>query len=438
MMKRRRMAVTAALIGTAFGAAGQGAFPGPARTATTAPPGLAPGPTLAVHRENGQVAIVFDGTLQAADSLAGPWADVPGAASPHLPEATGPRRFYRSRGPDGIFGSGSIATLSFEGPFQVHFELAHAGVPDGIFPPRREKPYFEGTLETGPWTLPARMRVRGNSSLQECPFPKLKFKVSAADRAGTPFFDAREIKLGTHCSDEGGRGPVGRLREEIATHREGLAYEAMQALGFRSPRVRRARVTFRDTSPVEGRETAGWQVTRQALLLDDIEVVAERLGGRALDDEEIAALSKADFDETVVTGLRFLHALLGNWDYALTLDGRGLWNTEVIRTANGRLEPVAGDFDLASWVTGILRPSFPWDYHPELPELERQARYELEQIQGRASKASFEAATERFRNHESALTTLVEQAEVDEAGRTNALRHLEAFYQALTTVVPSR
>lgn len=406
--------------------------------ATTAPPGLAPGPAIAVHRENGQVAIAFDGTLQAADSPAGPWADVPEATSPHVPDSAAARKFYRTRGPAGIFASESVVALAFTGPFQVHFELAYAGLPDGIFPPRREKPYFEGTLETGRWTLPVRMRVRGNSSLQECPFPKLKFKVSATDRAGTPFVDAREVKVGTHCSDDGGRGPVGRLREEIATYREGLAYEAMQTLGFLSPRVRRARVTYRDTSPGEGRETAGWQVTRSALLLEDLEVVAERLGSRALDEDEIAALSKADFDEILVTGLRFLHTLLGNWDYALSTDGRGLWNTEVIRMADGRLIPVAGDFDLASWVTGILRPSFPWDYHPELPELERQARYELEQIQGRASAASFAAATERFRSHESALINLVEKAGVDEAGRTNALRHLGAFYQALSTVAPSR
>lgn len=91
---------------------------------------------------------------------------------------------------------------------QAHFDLALAGIPDGIFPPRREKPYFVGKVWYSGHEVPVQLRVRGNSSLQECPFPKLKFKVARVDRVGTRFADAREVKLGTHCAD-GGRGTVG-------------------------------------------------------------------------------------------------------------------------------------------------------------------------------------------------------------------------------------
>jgi hypothetical protein len=142
--------------------------------------------------------------------------------------------FYRSLEADSIFSESSVVEFSLSGPLQQHFALALAGMPDGIFPPERPKPCFDGVLTLSGRDVPVTIRVRGNSSLQECPFPKLKFKVSRADRGDTPFFDAREIKIGTHCA-EGGRGSIGRLCEEAATFREALAYEVMERLGFVSP-----------------------------------------------------------------------------------------------------------------------------------------------------------------------------------------------------------
>ncbi|MHB1306448.1 MAG: hypothetical protein ACYC23_05135 [Limisphaerales bacterium] len=320
------------------------------------------------------------------------------------------------------------------GPFQAHFELAYAGLPDGIFPPVRVKPYFDGTLAIDGYELPATFRVRGNSSLQECPFPKLKFKVSREPREGTPFFDAREVKIATHCA-EGGRGTIGRLRDETAAYREVLAYEVMDLLGFVSPRVRRARIEYHDTTSRAAPAETEWTVTRSAMIFDDIEVVAERLGGRALDDEEISALTEAGFDEQLIVDLRFLHALLGNWDYALSANGRELWTTEVIELEGGSLVPVAGDFDLSSWVTEIVRGSAPHDYRPELPPLDRQTRYELEQIQQSVSGERFRAAHDRFVAQRAALEDQIGAATIDEAGRTNALGHATVFFGVLALVV---
>jgi hypothetical protein len=132
--------------------------------------------------------------------------------------------------------------------------------------------------------------------------------------------------------------------------------------------------------------------------------------------------------------LQFLHALFGNWDYALSLDGRGLWNTDVIELSEGKLWPVAGDFDLASWVTDVVRPSAPHDYYPELPDLDRQARYELEQIRQRSGPARFAAAGERFVSHRTAIELHLDEAQLDEPGRSNALRHVTAFFDALAAV----
>jgi hypothetical protein len=389
-------------------------------------------PQIEVEREGGQIKISFSDVLQSASEITGPWSALTNATSPLLidPVIAG-RSFFRSFSTNvpSVFSSRTVVAWTLTGPLQTHFELAFAGVPDGIFPPRREKPYFEGTLKMGEFELPVSLRVRGNSSLQECPFPKLKVKVSREDRAGTPFHDAREIRVGSHCA-EGGQGPVGRLRDERATYREALAYEVMELLGFTAPRVRRARIEYHDTSgQTEGEP--GWELTRNAVVLDDIEVVGERLGGRALSDEELEVLADADFEEQLLTELQLFHALLGNWDYALSRTGQGLWNTDVIELADGAFLPVAGDFDLASWVTGEVRLNAPHDYRPDLPDLERQAHFETQRIWGIAGPDLFTASQERFLQHRTAVEEHVLSAVLDEPGRTNALQHLTAFYEAL-------
>ncbi len=393
--------------------------------------------TIAIVREGGLVKISFTGTLEFAPNASGPWSAVPNAVSPYSSDTSAGTKFFRSYSIASIFSTNSVVELKITGPLQEHFELAFAGMPDGIFPPIRQKPYFDGTIQIAGFTRPASLRVRGNSSLQECPFPKMKFKVSREERANTPFFDAREIKIGTHCA-EGGRGPIGRLRDQTATYREALAYETMDLLGFISPRVRRARIEYHDTTPTNGTSEVGWEVTRNAVILDDIEVVTERLGGRALDDEEITALTNANFDPQLVLDLQLFHALLGNWDYVLPPDGRGIWNTDVIELTNKTLVPVAGDFDLASWVTGEVRLSVPWDYRPDLPEIDRQALYSIDQLKQRASASEYSNAANRFVLRRSAIESQINSALIDEPGRTNALRHVTAFFGAIEALAQKR
>jgi len=396
-------------------------------------------PSIQIAYEDRKAKITFFGTLLSAESVNGPWATITDADSPYAVDMAGAHKFYRagSYGTNSIFSSRSLVALKLAGPLQAHFDMAFAGTPDGIFPPVREKPYFDGTLVMPGLVLPVSLRVRGNSSLQECPFPKLKFKVSQENRPGTPFADAREIKIGTHCA-EGGRGSIGRLREQIAAFREVLAYEVLELVDFIAPRVRRVRIEYLDTTPpTNSTTTVGWQLTRDALILEDIEIVAGRLGGRALSETEITELGPGAFDAQLVADMQLLHALLGNWDYSLGSDSRGVWNTEVVELNDGsklRLVPVAGDFDLASWVTGIARRSAPQDYHPELGEIERETRYELEQIQQRVAPEMYNTARQRFAEKRGIIEAQIALAKIDEQGRANALRHVSAFYEALGTI----
>jgi hypothetical protein len=179
----------------------------------------------------------------------------------------------------------------------------------------------------------------------------------------------------------------------------------------------------------------GWRVVREAVGLEDVEVVAERMGGRALSDEEVAGLGDAGFSESLLVEIRLLHVLLGNWDYQLSNEGRNLWNTEVIELGNGTKVAVPGDYDLASWVTGVTTPSWPRDYHPELGEVEREARFKVEELAKQVGPALLSAGRDRFVAQRAPIEAWVRAARVDEVGRTNALRHVDAFYEALAVVV---
>lgn len=393
-------------------------------------------PSITVNTTGGQTEISYTGTLQAASVLGAGWIDLTNVTSPYPVDRADAHRFFRARSVSSIFSSDEVVHFTMTGPMQEHFDLAYAGLPDGIFPPVREKPWFSGSISIGGQTIPAELRVRGNSSLQECPFPKMKFKVSRTNRVNTPFFDAREVKIGTHCA-EGGRGSIGRLRDERSAYREALAYELMEILEFLSPRVRRARIEYRDTSSTNRTSEVGWTVTRNAMILEDAEVVAERLGGRALDDTEIPKLTNANFGLQLVVDLQVFEVMLGNWDYAITTDAREVWNFDVVQLPDGQVLPLAGDFDLSSFVTEEVLVDVPWDYHPELPTLERQARYDLEQIKARVQESGediFGKAKQRFDSKRAVLEAKVTGAVIDEAGRTNAVGHLNAFFLALEAV----
>ncbi|MBE7502715.1 MAG: LamG domain-containing protein [Verrucomicrobiales bacterium] len=60
----------------------------------TTPPAA---PALSVARTTGGVSVTFEGTLQAADQVAGAYTDVAGATSPYVTPASAPMKFYRAR-----------------------------------------------------------------------------------------------------------------------------------------------------------------------------------------------------------------------------------------------------------------------------------------------------------------------------------------------------
>jgi hypothetical protein len=61
------------------------------------PTGAAPAPSLGIALQDGQVVLTWEGdaTLQSADVVTGPYADVAGATSPYTTAPDGAAKFYR-------------------------------------------------------------------------------------------------------------------------------------------------------------------------------------------------------------------------------------------------------------------------------------------------------------------------------------------------------
>ncbi len=94
---------------------------------------------LAIDWDGNRVTVTFKGLLQRAEALEGPWTELTNVVSPLLIEPGSSRAFFRL---GSIFSSEAVAELVLTGPFQEHFDLAFAGIPDGIFPKRKKEARF--------------------------------------------------------------------------------------------------------------------------------------------------------------------------------------------------------------------------------------------------------------------------------------------------------
>lgn len=358
-----------------------------------------------------------------------------------------------------LFDRAEPLAFRIEAPLGEAFEKASAGLPNGPLPgmPRRSKDPFVGTLTYATSggaevTLPIELKVRGNSSLSECSFPKLTIKIRKGDLAGAPlgpFAGDTKFKLGTHCGeDASGTGQIGRLRHETAAHREAAVYGLLGTILTGTAdepalHARAARVTYVDTSA----GTAGEPLERDAFVLEDLARLAKRLGAAddcrtvdgeeecdpVLKDSEVFALDPAALPLPNVALLGAFHALVGNWDYSLgTALGGGkdtLWNTDVAvfgAPDAPRMLPVAQDFDLASAVTGKVRGAA--SGAPDA--LRDQAEKYLSNLDALPPDVR-SAALDRLRSRKAAVLEAAQRLPMDDAGRAILIRHVETFYAVL-------
>ncbi|MGE0546769.1 MAG: hypothetical protein AB7O24_27070 [Kofleriaceae bacterium] len=334
-----------------------------------------------------------------------------------------------------LFSAEGPSEFKLEGALEPAFRAAHAGEPDGIFPPMRVMDPFPGRVGYGDVMVDAELQLRGNSSIQECEFAKLKFKTDKAQSKDTAFDGARKIKIGTHCG-EGGGGVIGRLREEKATWREAAIYPMMRALQMNAQLAKPVSFTYLDTSTNES-------LTRKAFIFEHIDLTAGRLGGEPIDDPETWTGDPAETMEMQsIVRAHFFEALVGNWDWWIKLGpsrstGGQLWNVEAISFGD-KLEPLLSDFDLSSAVTGspIKENALDARVLPAEPDLlvRQAAHYLAYKFGSQFSDDELHAARDHFVERRADVEAVIEQVPIDDEGRDNLRAHVVAFYKALESL----
>lgn len=177
--------------------------------------------------------------------------------------------------------------------------------------------------------MPIRARTRGIWRLRNCHFPPLRLDLPRGAARETPFAGLNRPKLVTHCRDDDDRGDEYLLREL-------QLYRIQRVLTPYAHRARLLRATWVDSAT--GRPTT----TRWAILLEEPDALARRVGGHIVDSQ---GATPADLDPTSSAIAWLFQYMIGNTDWSVG----ALHNIELVATT-GLLHPVPYDFDFSGMV----------------------------------------------------------------------------------------
>jgi len=177
--------------------------------------------------------------------------------------------------------------------------------------------------------VPARVRVRGIWRLKHCEFPPIRLNFAGKDTKNTVFDGLDKPKLVNYCRNND--------TYEQYILQEAQLYRIYQLLTPNSHRVRVARLAYVDSA--SGKKEA----ERYAMLVEDPDQLANRLLSKPIKTKGAGA---ADMEpKELALAYMFLY-FIGNLDFSFN----GLHNTELLGTMDGRIIPVAYDFDYAGAV----------------------------------------------------------------------------------------
>jgi hypothetical protein len=177
--------------------------------------------------------------------------------------------------------------------------------------------------------VPLRVRTRGIWRLKNCAFPPIRLNFSDKTAKGTLFENIDEPKLVNYCQDN--------EQYERYILQEFQLYRIYQLLTPASHRVRLLRMTYADSA--NGKREA----ERYAFLVEDPGQLAKRLSAKPI---KLKGATPGDFDPDQLALAYLFEYFIGNLDFSWS----GLHNTELLGTEDGRVLPVAYDFDYAGAV----------------------------------------------------------------------------------------
>ena len=177
--------------------------------------------------------------------------------------------------------------------------------------------------------VPLRVRTRGIYRLKHCQFPPLRLNFAGKETKNTIFDDVDKPKLVNYCRD------TDEYEQYIL--QELQIYRIYQLLTPLSHRVRLTKLAYVDSA--SGKREA----ERYAIIAEDPDALANRYKSKIVKQK---GAQPSDFEpEELALAHMFLY-FIGNLDFSFN----GLHNTELLATLDGRILPVAYDFDYAGAV----------------------------------------------------------------------------------------
>jgi hypothetical protein len=177
--------------------------------------------------------------------------------------------------------------------------------------------------------VPVRVRTRGIWRLKHCDFPPIRLNFASKETKGSLFEGLDKPKLVNYCRDTD--------QYEQYMLQEAQLYRIYQLLTPLSHRVRVVKMAYVDSA--SGRREAD----RYAMILEDPDQLANRHMARVV---KVKGAGPADLEaKELALAYMFLY-FIGNLDFSFN----GLHNTELLGTTDGRVLPVAYDFDYAGAV----------------------------------------------------------------------------------------
>ena len=183
----------------------------------------------------------------------------------------------------------------------------------------------------------ARVKVRGNFRRQRenCRFPPLRMRFETETVEGTVFEGQKKLKLVTHCQTR-------RSQYQQYLLQEYLIYRAYNLMTDKSFRVRLVKITYADSQERDD------PFTRYGFILEDEDKMAERLGGKILEVENVHP-DLTDYE--LSNRLAIFQFMMGNSDWSIP----GLHNIKLIRL-DGEPTPYAIPYDF-DW-SGIINTRY--------------------------------------------------------------------------------
>lgn len=283
---------------------------------------------------------------------------------------------------------------------------------------RSDTEYLDGLLYfTGgdgmEQALDLKLRARGRyrRKPETCSFPPVRLNFRKGQADSTMFAGVDKLKLVTHCKNSG--------NYEQNVLKEYLAYRILNTLTDRSFRVRLLRVDWVD------KERAGETETRYAFLIEDDDLLEQRLGATRV---EVQSLSYETLQPEQAALVSVFQYLIGNTDFSMIAgpkDDACCHNVLPFEGIEALYMPIPYDFDFA----GLVNARY----------AEPNPRLKIRRVTTRLYRGNC-----AYNDHvDSALTLIMGQREpimalvdavpgMDDRTRENARRYLGQFYDDLS------